>query len=291
MEREWLAGRFEEDRARLQAVAYRLLGSAGEAEDAVQEAWLRLSRADTSEVGNLTAWLTTVVARVCLDMLRSRRSRREQPLPPDSESVPDAADPEREALLAESVGLAVLVVLERLAPAERVAFVLHDVFGVPFEDIAEVVGRSPVAARQLASRGRRRVQGLSEDGRAADLARRREVVEAFFRASRDGDFAGLLAVLDPDVVLRPDAEALRMGVRTGWITGELHGAKAVATRFAGQAQAAQLALIDGTPGGVWAANGRPVVAFAFKVRARKVVEIELAADPERLSQLRVEILP
>jgi RNA polymerase sigma-70 factor (ECF subfamily) len=287
----WLAERFEADRNRLLAVAYRLLGSASEADDAVQEAWLRLSRADASEVQNLGGWLTTVVSRVCLDMLRSRRSRREEPLDLDTDATPDAADPESEAMLAESVGFAMQAVLERLAPAERVAFVLHDVFGVPFEEVAGIVGRSPVAARQLASRGRRRVQGASEEGSAADLARQRDIVEAFFRASRSGDFEALLAVLDPDVVLRPDAEALRMGTRTGWITSDIHGAGAVATRFSGQAEAAQVALIDGVPGGVWTANGRPIVVFGFTIRDGKVVEIELAADTERLSRLKIEILP
>src|SRR5438093_420816 len=201
-ERAWLAERFEEQRSHLHAVAYRMLGSSVEANDAVQETWLRLSRSDTSAVENLSGWLTTVVARVCLDMLRSRRSRREQPLALDGAFIPDAADPEREALLAESVGLAMLAVLQRLAPAERVAFVLHDVFGVSFDEIAAIVGRSPVATRQLASRGRRRVQGASDDGRAADVARHRDIVEAFFRASRAGDFEALLAVLDPDVALR-----------------------------------------------------------------------------------------
>ncbi len=290
MDNELLAERFEADRTRLQAVAYRLLGSTGEADDAVQEAWLRLSRSDTSEVENLSGWLTTVVSRVCLDMLRSRRSRREEPLEVESESIPDAADPEREAVLAESVGVAMQAVVQRLAPAERVAFVLHDVFGVSFDEIAGIVGRSPVAARQLASRGRGRVQGVSEEGRAADVARHREVVEAFFRASRGGDLQGLLAVLDPDVVLRPDAEALRMGTRTGWLTSELHGARAVAEQFNGAAQAAQLALIDGMPGAVWGASGRPVVAFAFTIREGKVAEIELVADQERLSALNIEVV-
>jgi RNA polymerase sigma-70 factor (ECF subfamily) len=292
MDDEWLVERFEAERARLRAVAYRLLGSASEADDAVQEAWLRLSRSDTSEVENLSGWLTTVVARVCLDMLRSRRSRREEPLALDGEFAPDAADPEREAMLAESVGLAMLAVLQRLAPAERVAFVLHDVFGVSFEEIAGIVGRSPVAARQLASRGRRRVQGASEDGRAEDAARQRDVVEAFFRASRGGDFGALLAVLDPDVVLRGDEAALRMGLRSGWLTrSELHGARAVAEQFHGGAQAARLALIDGVPGAVWAPRGTPRVVFGFTIRNGKVVEIELAAETERLSRLKIEILP
>lgn len=292
MDGEWLARRFEADRARLQATAYRLLGSASEADDAVQEAWLRLSRSDTSQVENLSGWLTTVVARICLDMLRSRRSRCEEPLALDGGFIPDAADPEREALLAESVGLAMLAVLQRLAPAERVAFVLHDVFGVSFEEIAGIVDRSPVAARQLASRGRRRVQGAAEDGRAADVARQRDIVEAFFRAARGGDFQALLAVLDPDVALRGDEAALRMGARSGWLTAsELHGAKAVAEQFDGGAQAAQLALIDGVPGAVWAPKGTPRIVFRFTIRNGKVVEIALVADIERLSRLKIEILP
>jgi RNA polymerase sigma-70 factor, ECF subfamily len=290
MDDTWLAERFEADRSRLQGVAYRLLGSSTEADDAVQEAWLRLSRADTTAVENLSGWLTTVVARVCLDMLRSRRTRREEPLAADGESIPDGTDPEREAVLAESVGVAMTAVLQQLAPPERVAFVLHDVFGVSFDEIAEIVGRSPVAARQLASRGRRRVQGASEDGRAADTARRRDVVEAFFRASRSGDFQALLAVLDPNVALRPDAVALNMGRRSGWITSDIRGAEAVARQFAGQAQAAQLALIDGAPGAVWATGGIPRVVFGFTIREGKVVEIELAADPERLGKLDIEIL-
>jgi len=291
MDREWLAARFEADRARLHSVAYRLLGSASEADDAVQEAWLRLSRADAARVENLSAWLTTAVARACLDMLRSRRSRREEPLAPEDESIPDGADPEREAILTESVGLAMSAVLQRLSPAERVAFVLHDAFGVSFDEIAAVVGRSPAAARQLASRGRRRVQGASADGGARDVGRQREIVEAFFRASRAGDFQALLAVLDPDVVLRPDAEALRMGVRTGWLTQPaLRGAKAVAEQFSGQAQAAQPALIDGVPGAVWAAGGKARVVFSFTVRGGKVAAIELIADAERLGRMRIEIL-
>jgi len=290
MSDEWPAKRFEADRSRLQAVAYRLLGSASEADDAVQETWLRLSRSDAREIDNLSGWLTTVVARVCLDMLRSRRSRREEPLAADEESIPDAADPESEAMLAESVGLAMLAVLERLAPAERVAFVLHDVFDVSFDEIASIVGRSPVAARQLASRGRRRVRGASEEGRASDVARQRDIVEAFFRASRSGDLQALLAVLDPDAVLRPDETALAMGVRTGWITSELHGSEAIARQFSGQAEGAQLALLDGQPGGVWNANGRPIVAFGFTIQNGKVLDIELVADAERLSRLRIEIL-
>ncbi len=286
-----LAERFEAERTRLHGVAYRLLGSASEADDAVQEAWLRLSRSDTSSVENLGGWLTTVVARICLDMLRSRRSRREQPLAQDGDSIPDRADPERETVLAESVGLAMITVLQRLGPAERVAFVLHDVFGVSFEEIAEIVDRTPAAARQLASRARRRVQGSPPDhGRASDLAAHRHVVEAFFKASRAGDLQALLAVLAPDVALRLDATALHMGARTGWLSGELRGAEAVAGQFAGQAQAAQLALIDGVTGAIWATGGVPRVVFEFTVRDGKVVEIHLAADPERLSHANVEIL-
>jgi RNA polymerase sigma-70 factor (ECF subfamily) len=288
---DWLAERFEADRTRLQAVAYRLLGSSGEADDAVQEAWLRLSRSDTRDVENLSGWLTTVVSRVCLDMLRSRRSRREEPLALDGELIPDAADPEREAMLADSVGPAMQAVVQRLAPAERVAFVLHDVFGVPFDEIGDIVGRSPMAARQLASRGRRRVQGASDESRPADVARQRDVVEAFFRASRSGDFQGLLELLDPDVALRLDEAALRMGVRSGFLRTELRGANAVAQQFLGAAQTAQLALIDGAPGGVWAPGGTPRLLFGFRIRNGRVVEIELAADSERLSQLNIEILP
>lgn len=290
MHDEWLAERFEADRTRLQSVAYRLLGSASEADDAVQEAWLRLSRSDTSGIENLSGWLTTVVSRVCLDMLRSRRSRGEEPLAADGVLIADAADPEREAMLAESVGLAMVAVLERLAPAERVAFVLHDVFGVSFDEIAGIVDRSPEAARQLASRGRRRVQGASEEGKAEDVARHREIVEAFFRASRGGDLQGLLAVLDPEVKLRPDATALQMGRKTGFLTGELYGAEAVANQFNGAAQAAQVALIDGVPGAVWAPGGVTRAAFVFTIRNGKVAEIELAANPERLSRLDIQIL-
>jgi RNA polymerase sigma-70 factor (ECF subfamily) len=193
-------------------------------------------------------------------------------------------------MLAESVGLAMLAVLQRLAPAERVAFVLHDVFGVPFDDIAAIVDRSPAATRQLASRGRRRIQGASEDGQAADVARQRDVVEAFFRASRDGDLNALLAVLDPDVALRADEAALLMGARTGWLTSELFGAEAVAAQFDGRAQAARVALIDGVPGGVWAPGGIPRVVFTFTIRNGKVAEIELTADADQLSELKIEIL-
>lgn len=293
MDDKWLAERFEADRARLHAVAYRLLGSGSEADDAVQEAWLRLSRSDAEGVQNLSGWLTTVVSRLCLDRLRSRRSRREDPLASEDVSMPDsdAANPEREVMLAESVGLAMLAVLQRLAPAERVAFVLHDVFGVSFDDISRIVDRSPVAARQLASRGRRRVQGASEEGGAADAERQREIVEAFLEASRDGDLHALLAVLDPEVALRVDEAALRMGERSGWITSDLRGAEAVAKQFSGRAQGAQMALIDGVPGVVWAPGGTPRVVFGLAISNGKIVEIELLADAETLSRFAIELLP
>jgi len=284
------AEQFESERARLNAVAYRLLGSASEAQDAVQEAWLRLQRADAGELTNPAGWLTTVVARICLDTLRARRTRREEPLEAAGEAAHDAAGPEGEAVLAESVGIAMLAVLERLVPAERVAFVLHDVFDMPFEEIAGIVGRTPVAARQLASRGRRRVHGAPPENAARDMARHREVVAAFFRASRSGDFEALLALLDPDAVLRPDAEALRMGARNGWISGEVRGAQAVARQLAGQAQGAELALIDGLPGAVWAPGGTPRVAFVVTVAAGRVAAIELMADARWLAGHRIELL-
>jgi len=287
-ERDGLAERFEAHRTHLRAVAYRMLGSASEADDAVQEAWLRLSRAGASGVENLGGWLTTVVARVCLDVLRSHKSRREEPLD-DGESEPiadgeDASDPERIAVLADSVGLALLVVLETLGPAERVAFVLHDLFAVPFDEIAPIVGRSPAATRQLASRGRRRVRaaGAISD---ADYTRQREVVDAFLAASRRGDFAALLAVLDPDVVVRADGAAVQMGAAP-----EVRGAAAVAETFAGRARAARPALVGGAVGLVWAQGGRPRVVFGFTIAGGKVVGIDLVADPKQLRRLDLTIL-
>jgi RNA polymerase sigma factor (sigma-70 family) len=283
-DRDLMADRFEENRAHLRAVAYRMLGSAAEAQDAVQEAWLRLTRTETSEVRNLSGWLTTVVARVCLDMLRSRRARREELLDVTSTDLPTTdADPEQEAVLADSVGLALLVVLDTLTPAERLAFVLHDMFAVPFEEIATIVGRSPATARQLASRARRRVQGTSALP-DADVSRQREVVEAFLAASRGGDFDALLAVLDPDVVLRADALTVRAGAQA-----EVVGASAVAVTFAGRARAAQPALIDGAAGAVWLTGGRPRVVFAFTITRGKIIAIEMVGDPESLRQLDVEI--
>jgi RNA polymerase sigma factor (sigma-70 family) len=283
----WLAERFEENRAHLRAVAYRMLGSPSEADDAVQEAWLRLSRYGSRGVENLGGWLTTVVARVCLDILRSRASRREEPLgehvPGPAVSREDATDPEHEALLADSVGSALLVVLDTLAPPERIAFVLHDMFAVPFDAIAPIVGRSPAAARQLASRARRRVQGATAPD--ADITRQRQVVDAFLAASRDGDFDALLALLDPDVILRADRAAVLMGA-----TAEVRGAAAVAETFAGRARVARPALVNGAVGLVWAQGGRPRVVFGLTISGGKIVEIDLVAEPDRLRKLDLAIL-
>jgi RNA polymerase sigma-70 factor (ECF subfamily) len=265
-----------------------MLGSQSEADDAVQEAWLRLSRADASAIENLDGWLTTVVGRVCLDMLRSRRSRREdslgtQVLEPVA-SRDDETNPEQQALLADSVGLALLVVLDTLTPAERLAFVLHDMFAVPFEEIATIVGRSPAAARQLASRARRRVQGAAPVSEP-DVVRQRAVVAAFLAASRGGDFDALLALLDPEVVVRADGAAVAIGA-----VDEVRGAVAVAGTFAGRARFAQPALVDGIPGAVWAPGGRPRVVFAFTVVDGRIVGIDMLADPERLDELDLTIL-
>jgi RNA polymerase sigma factor (sigma-70 family) len=288
---EFLAERFEAHRTHLRAVAYRMLGSLSEADDAVQEAWLRLSRSDPSAIENLRAWLTTVVARVSLNVLRSRRSRREQPLdvhvPEPIVSRADGVDPEHEALLADSVGLALLVVLETLAPAERLAFVLHDMFAVPFEEIAPMVGRTPTAARQLASRARRRVQG-SAAVPDADLSRQREVVDAFFAAARGGDFEALVAVLHPDVVLRADGGALRPDD-----SGVVHGAEAVARRalmFARLSPYVRPALVNGVAGVVVAPGGRPFSVMGFTVVGDRVVAIDALSDPERLRELDLTVL-
>jgi RNA polymerase sigma factor (sigma-70 family) len=290
-ERECLAERFEENRSRLRAVAYRMLGSLSEADDAVQESWLRLSRSDTGVVENLGGWLTTVVARVCLDMLRSRSSRREESLgthvPDPIVGRGDGFDPEHEVLLADSVGLALLVVLETLAPAERLAFVLHDLFAVPFEEIAPIVGRSPTAARQLASRARRRVQGAPTVP-DADLTRQREVVDAFLAASRSGDFDALLAVLDPDVVLRLDRGAVPPGA-----SKEVRGASAVVKlgfRLSGLGWLPQPALVNGAPGIVVTRDGRPFSVMGFTVRRGKIVAIDILADPARLRRLDLGVL-
>src|ERR687894_2263808 len=285
-ERDFLAQQFEEHRTRLRAVAYRMLGSLTEADDAVQETWLRLSRTDSDEVENLGGWLTTVVARVSLNMLRSRRSLRETSLDVRvPEPIVDRADgthPEHEALLADSVGLALLVVLETLNPAERLAFVLHDMFAVPFDEIAPIVDRSPEAARQLASRARRHVQGETAVP-DADLDTQREVVDAFLAAAREGDFEALLEVLDPDVVLRTARGA-------GAVTGSrvIRGAANVARRASAFARLdieARPALVNGAAGAVNFLDGRPYAVAGFTIRDRKIVEMDFVADPERLSQL------
>ena len=285
-DQDWLADRFEADRAHLRSVAYRMLGSLPEADDAVQEAWIRLSRTDTSDVENLRAWLTTVVGRVCLNMLRSRRTRRESSLEthlPDPVVSPEAGmDPEQEALLGDSVGLAMLVVLEALTPAERVAFVLHDVFAVPFDDIAPIVGRTPTATRQLASRARRRVQGAPEPD--VDLDGQWVVVDAFLAAAREGDFERLVAVLDPDVVLRSDG-----GPGHPELGLLIHGARTVAEQamsFRRFTETATRVLVNGIPGGVaWAPDGRPFAVLALTVQGGRIVAIDVLADPDRLDRL------
>src|SRR5215207_9208413 len=289
-EHDWLVEQFEAHRAHLRAVAYRMLGSLSEADDAVQEAWLRLSRSDTSDVENLGGWLTTVVGRVCLNRLRSRGSRREEPLaahvPDPIVSRDDVFDPGHDALLADSVGLALLVVLETLAPAERLAFVLHDIFAVPFDEIAPMIGRSPAAARQLASRARRRVQGAAAVP-DADLTRQREVVNAFFAATRGGDFEALVATLDPGVVLRVDRGARRPGA-----PGEVRGVEAVAEQirsFARFAAFARPALVNGAAGLVVARRGRPLTVAGFTVAEGRIVEIDLLADPERLRRIDLSV--
>ena len=283
-EKKFLAEKFEANRAHLRAVAYRMLGSTGEVDDAVQETWLRLGRSDTSGVENLGGWLTTVVARVCLDMLRSRKSRREEPMGPH---LPEpAADDghERDAEMADSVGAALLVVLETLAPAERLAFVLHDMFAVPFEEIAPIVGRSPAAARQLASRARRRVQGAPTIP-DADLTRQRKIVDAFLAASRGGDFEGLLAVLDPDVVFRADHAAQRLGS-----LAEIRGAAAVAETFKGRAQAAKLALVDGAMALAVVMGGELRIVLRLTITEDRIAAVEAVADAERIGKFELRML-
>ncbi len=283
-EDDQLAGRFEASRSRLRAMAYRMLGSLSDADDAVQEAWIRAARADASAVDNLEGWFTTIVARVCLDMLRSRKSRREEPLDLQDATV---AGPEAEAMLADSVGLALLVVLDTLPPAERVAFVLHDTFGLPFSQIAAITGRSPAAARQLASRARRRVQGTASVPRPR-LARQREVADAFLAASRGGDLNALLAVLDPEVVLHADAAAVPSGAPR-----MLRGAAAVARgarAASGRSQYSRVALVNGTPGIVMAPHGRLRVVLAFTIGDRTISRIDVIADPARLEKLHLAVL-
>jgi RNA polymerase sigma factor (sigma-70 family) len=296
-ENEWLADRFEEHRAHLRAVAYRMLGSLTEADDAVQDAWLRLSRTGAGEVHNLGGWLTTIVARVCLNLLRSRNVRREESLDvhvPDPVVSPDRElQPEEEALLADSVGLALLIVLDTLAPAERLAFVLHDMFELPFEEIAPMVGRTPAAARQLASRARRRVKGAGIPAPDPDLARQRDVVDAFFLAARGGDFDALVAVLDPDVVLRVDAGASRPAASM-----VVHGAAAVARQtriglrsmFVHPVVHLRRALVNGAAGVVVTLGGQPMTVMGFTVAEGKIVEIDAIADPERVRRIAAAVL-
>jgi RNA polymerase sigma-70 factor, ECF subfamily len=284
-EKNLLAQQFEANRNHLRAVAYRMLGSGGEADDAVQEAWLRLSRTDTAEVGNLGGWLTTVVARICLDVLRTRKSRREEPLGPHvPEPVVHQDNLDQEAVMADSVGAALLVVLETLAPAERLAFVLHDMFAMPFEDIAPVVGRSVVATRQLASRARRRVQGTAPAAEA-DIARDRRVVDAFLTAARSGDFAALLEVLDPDIVVRADPVAVRMGS-----LAEIRGAAAVAEVFKGRAQAARPALVDGAMAVAVFMGSQIRIVLKLTLANDRIAAMEAIAEPGRLGEFDVEIL-
>ncbi|ENN87211.1 hypothetical protein RHSP_24550 [Rhizobium freirei PRF 81] len=287
-EKKWQSEKFEANRPHLRAVAYRMLGSRTEAEDAVQETWLRLVRSDTTDVENLSGWLTTVTARICLDLLRARKSRREEPLTihvPEPMVVHEAGngtDPEQDALLADSVGLALLVVLEKLNPAERLAFVLHDMFDVSFDDIAPILGRTTVATRQLASRARRRVQDTPSTTEA-DLTRQRHVVDAFLTASRVGDMQALLAVLDPEAIFRPDAVAAHMGS-----VGEIRGRAAVAATFNGRAQAARPAVIDGAVGAVVVIGGQLRIALGFTLNEDNLVTaVDAMADPERLRKLDI----
>ncbi|GAA2629957.1 sigma-70 family RNA polymerase sigma factor [Actinomadura fulvescens] len=279
VEQDWVGERFAEHQDRLHAMAYRMLGSPGEAEDAVQEAWLRVSRSDTGQIENPGGWLTTIVARVCLNMLEARRNRREEsagalPDEPHASIRPTGqAGPEDEALLADSVGVALMVVLDALAPAERLAFVLHDVFAVPFAEIGPIIDRSPTAARQLASRARRRVQGAASASEAARSAKR-EIVEAFLAASRGGDFAALLELLDPDAVV-----------------GELRGGREVAAFFAGRAEAARLALVDGVPAAVWWHLGRPKAVITFTVEDGKIARIDVDTDTDQIRELDIVVLP
>jgi RNA polymerase sigma factor (sigma-70 family) len=281
-----LADAFETNRRHMSSVAYRMLGSRAEADDAVQEAWLRLDRADASDIANMRGWLTTVIARICLDMLRSRKSRREDVLPEEDGDLPDdqaAENVERDLVIADSVGIALLVVLEALTPAERVAFVLHDMFDLPFEDIAPVVGRNAAATRQLASRARRRVRGAP--AAPADSDRRREVVDAFLAASRGGDFTALLTVLDPDVVYRADPAAMLLGAQA-----ELRGAESVAKAFQGRAQSGAPAFIDGHPGLVIDRDGAVLLVLLLAIDGDRITAVDAVADRERITVMRIDRL-
>jgi RNA polymerase sigma factor (sigma-70 family) len=284
------ASEFEQHRAHLRAVAYRMLGSLTEAEDAVQESWLRLNRSETSQVENMRGWLTTVVARVCLDMLRARRARREdsygEGLPEPIVTLPQENGPEEEALLADSVGLALLVVLDTLTPAERLAFVLHDMFGMPFEEIAPIVERTPAATRQLASRARRRVRGATP-AEEPDVRRQRRVVDAFLAAARSGDFEALVAVLDPDVVFRADRGRLAAGDVTPVVTGAAAVAEQILARAPRFASFARPAIVNGSAGLIAVPRDRPIAVLGFTISRNRIVEIDLVADPEKLNALNV----
>ena len=289
-ENDWLARQFDESRAHLRGVAYRMLGSVSEADDAVQETWLKLSRSDTHAVENLRGWLTTVVARVCLDMLRSRRSRREEPLS-GAVDIPSAGDAERDIAFADAIGPALLIVLDTLTPAERVAFVMHDMFDLSFEEIAPIVARTPAATRQLASRARRRVRRMPTP--EADRTRHGELVSAFLAASRDSDFERLIAMLSPEVVLRADDLAVRVAAANEQrgaprLAAEVRGASQVAGVFKGRARAASQALIDGEPGAVWAMRGQVRAAFIFTIEGGKVAGIDLIMEPRHLEELEVK---
>jgi RNA polymerase sigma factor (sigma-70 family) len=291
-EKDWLAQRFDESRAHLRAVAQRMLGSDTEAEDAVQEAWLKLARADFRQVENLRGWLTTVLARVCLDMLRSRKSRREEPLVPAVQDIPGSASPESAFGLADAIGPALLVVLDTLAPAERVAFVLHDMFDLSFEEIARIVDRTPATARQLASRARRRVQGAPTP--TTDPAHHRELVSAFLVASRDGDFERLLAVLSADVVLRADELAVRTAAENQRVAPrlarEVRGAQLVAEAFKGRTRGVRPALICSEPGAVWAMDNQVRAAFVFTIAQGKIVGIDIIMETSHIAELDVKIV-
>jgi RNA polymerase sigma-70 factor, ECF subfamily len=289
-----LAKDFEGNRPHLKAVAYRMLGSADEAEDAVQEAWIRLTRFESEKIDNLSGWLTTVVARVCLDMLRSRKSRKEEPLDKQVIKDPGAGNPEAELLIADSVGPALLLVLDTLTPTERIAFVLHDLFDLSFDEIAPIIDRTEIAARQLASRARRRVRGMKASS-LEDTHRQREIVTAFLAASREGDFSALLKLLHPDVVLRADKTAVKVAAANRAkgapsFTSEIRGADDVAETFKGRAAGAQLALIDGFVGATWAPSGKPVVVFAFAVRDGRIEEVDVIMNTEDLKKMEVEVI-
>jgi len=295
-ESEWLADRFQENRSHLRAVAYRILGSNGEADDAVQEAWLRLTRSDARAIENLGGWLTTVVARVCLDMLRSRKIRKEESLQENLLELPEnprALNPAEEALLADSVGSALLIILRTLTPAERVAYVLHDMFNLPFEEIGPIVGRSEPAVRQLASRARRRVRGGPES--REDEGKKREIVSAFLAASREGNFEALLQLLDPEVLLDADDSAVKITAANKDkgappFQSQMRGARTIAETFKGRAVAAQLARINGSVGTTWIGGGKPRVALLFSIAKGKIQEINVVMDPEDLGEMKVELL-